>query len=327
MFDIVNDIGDRFIKVIGKDMKTSDVLEMKVLAAKYTSDVIGSVAFGLDCQCKIGTIQNIQILNISFISIGLEDPDSEFMKNGRKIFDLSAFVLLKFFFASGFPELCRKLNVTSFPQAPMDFFHKAFIDTLNYREKNDIKRNDFVSMLLGLKEFFTPDELAAESFLVYIGGFETSSTLLNFTMYELALNPDVQEKLRSEIRSATFETGGKLTYELLTEMKYLDMVINESLRKYPPIPSKLLTNSKKQNSQSLSISQACLENAQKITKFQEQNSRSRKERCLRFRSSHFNVIQNIFPNPINSILRDSRQKMSKLAFRSPSFHLAKDQET
>lgn len=81
MFDIVNDIGDRFIKVIGKDMKTSDVLEMKVLAAKYTSDVIGSVAFGLDCQCKIGTIQNIQILNISFISIGLEDPDSEFMKN------------------------------------------------------------------------------------------------------------------------------------------------------------------------------------------------------------------------------------------------------
>lgn len=161
------------------------------------------------------------------------------MRNGRRVLDLTPFEILKFFFASGFPDFCRKLNVTSFPHEPMEFFHKRFIETLEYREKNNIKRNDFVSLLLALKEFFTPDELAAESFLVYVAGFETSSTLMNFSMYELALNPDVQDKLRDELKSTAFETDGKLTYDLLTGMKYLDMVMNESLRKYPPIPSKL----------------------------------------------------------------------------------------
>lgn len=57
MYDIVDEISNKLIKVIKKDMQSSNVLEMKVLATKYTSDVIGSVAFGLDCQCKILTIE------------------------------------------------------------------------------------------------------------------------------------------------------------------------------------------------------------------------------------------------------------------------------
>lgn len=108
---------------------------------------------------------------------------------------------------------------------------------MEYREKNNIKRTDFVSLLLGLKNHFTPTELAAESFLVYSGGFETSSTLMTFTMYELALNPDIQTRVREEIKSALDQNNGVLTYEILFEMEYLDMVINESLRKYPPIPN------------------------------------------------------------------------------------------
>lgn len=52
MFDIVDEIGGRLIKVIDNDLKSSNVIEMRVLAAKYTSDVIGNVAFGIDCKCK-----------------------------------------------------------------------------------------------------------------------------------------------------------------------------------------------------------------------------------------------------------------------------------
>lgn len=92
-------------------------------------------------------------------------------------------------------------------------------------------------MLLDLKHSFTPLELSAEAFLVFAGGFETSSTLMTFTMYELALNQDIQERLRVEIVSAIDENEGKLSYDVLVGLKYLDMVINESLRKYPPIPN------------------------------------------------------------------------------------------
>lgn len=53
-------------------------------------------------------------------------------------------------------------------------------------------------------------------------------------MYELAQNPDIQQKLRDEINAGLESNDGKLTYEILSNLKYLDMVINETLRKFPP---------------------------------------------------------------------------------------------
>ena len=87
-----------------------------------------------------------------------------------------------------------------------------------------MKRNDFVSMLLGLKDSFTTSELAAEAFIVYAGGFETSATLITFALYELAINPDIQQRLRDEIKTEIEKNAGKLTYDLLLDLKYLDQV-------------------------------------------------------------------------------------------------------
>lgn len=53
MFDTVNSIGDKLIDIIKNKLENgSSNLEMKELAAKYTADVIGNVAFGLDCKCN-----------------------------------------------------------------------------------------------------------------------------------------------------------------------------------------------------------------------------------------------------------------------------------
>jgi cytochrome P450 family 6 len=49
---------------------------------------------------------------------------------------------------------------------------------------------------------------------------------LTFALYELALNPDIQEKLRDEIRSMLSKNDNKLTYEMMLDMKYLQMVID-----------------------------------------------------------------------------------------------------
>lgn len=51
MFNTVDVIGDRLVGVIQKDLEKSSTLEMRVLSAKFTSDVIGNVAFGLECKC------------------------------------------------------------------------------------------------------------------------------------------------------------------------------------------------------------------------------------------------------------------------------------
>lgn len=51
MFKIVDTIGDKFIDVILNKLENTNALEMRELAAKFTADVIGNVAFGLECKC------------------------------------------------------------------------------------------------------------------------------------------------------------------------------------------------------------------------------------------------------------------------------------
>jgi cytochrome P450 family 6 len=56
-----------------------------------------------------------------------------------------------------------------------------------------------------------------------------------FALYELAVNHDIQVRLRKEIEEVIAKHNGEVTYDSLHEMKYLDMVFNETLRKYPVV--------------------------------------------------------------------------------------------
>ena len=55
-----------------------------------------------------------------------------------------------------------------------------------------------------------------------------------FAAYELAVNPDIQDRLRGEIKALS---GKDLSYEAIVEMKYLDQFVTEVLRKWPVSPS------------------------------------------------------------------------------------------
>lgn len=65
-------------------------------------------------------------------------------------------------------------------------------------------------------------------------GFETSSSTLSFCLFELAQNPEIQRKVQEEV-DRVFKTQG-ITYESLSELKYLECCIDETLRKYPIVP-------------------------------------------------------------------------------------------
>lgn len=60
MFNTVNTIGDRLIDVINMALCSSNVLEMREFSGKFTADVIGNVAFGLECKCKFSNPNHIE---------------------------------------------------------------------------------------------------------------------------------------------------------------------------------------------------------------------------------------------------------------------------
>lgn len=78
-------------------------------------------------------------------------------------------------------------------------------------------------------------EAAAQALVFILAGFETTSTSLSFTFYELAVNPDVQATLQKEIDAVLDKHDNKLTYEAIMEMEYLDWVIQGKFSKYNKI--------------------------------------------------------------------------------------------
>lgn len=57
----------------------------------------------------------------------------------------------------------------------------------------------------------------AQAASFFSAGFETSSTTTAFALYELALQPDLQNILRKEIVEALDKSGGKITYDMVHE--------------------------------------------------------------------------------------------------------------
>jgi cytochrome P450 family 6 len=127
-------------------------------------------------------------------------------------------------------------------------------DTVEYRESNSMKRNDFIQLLIEMKNKGTVDmnkqmngtlkahngndtgltmnEIAAQAFVFFAAGFETSSTTMSFCLYELAMNRDIQERVQKEIDVALRKHEDKITYEAIQEMEYLDNVISGKFQYY-----------------------------------------------------------------------------------------------
>lgn len=75
------------------------------------------------------------------------------------------------------------------------------------------------------KQELTDVDIAAQAMIFFFAGFDSVSTLMYFMGYELVVNPDVQKRLQEEIDETLRECNGKLTYEALMKMEYMDMVV------------------------------------------------------------------------------------------------------
>lgn len=72
----------------------------------------------------------------------------------------------------------------------------------------------------------TLEEAAAQAFVFFFAGYETSSATCMFALYEMALNPDIQDNVRKEVIEVLEKHRGDVTYEGIDEMELLGKVVD-----------------------------------------------------------------------------------------------------
>ncbi|XP_043258935.1 probable cytochrome P450 6a20 [Colletes gigas] len=234
IFPVLKETGDTLAKFLEDTARSKGTIDVKDVFARYSVDIIMSVAFGITCN-------------------SFDNPDNEFRYWGKKIFDpkplWNALVLWA-------PQVFEIFSIPYTERAVTKFFTKIIKDTVKYRDANNIVRKDFLNLLIQLmkngyvdadentngtnvtqatQNKLTMIEASAQAYVFYLAGFETSSTTVTFCLYELAMHQDIQEKLRDEILTTIKKHDG-LTYNAVNDMTYLHKVVSETLRKYPPVP-------------------------------------------------------------------------------------------
>lgn len=167
------------------------------------------------------------------------------------------------------PSVAKKLKISFVEEKTAKLFRETILDTMEVRKKNNIYRPDMVNIMMQVRDgtlkhqadekekekegfatvqesdigkmstnrSWNDDEIVSQCFTFFVGGFDTTSTMLMFAAHELSINPDVQQKLYEEIADVNEQLGGKrITYDTLQKMKYLDQVTCETLRKWPSLP-------------------------------------------------------------------------------------------
>ncbi|VEN61605.1 unnamed protein product [Callosobruchus maculatus] len=118
---------------------------------------------------------------------------------------------------------------------------KRTMSSKSVEEDEDGSKQNFLDQLLRHQEngeALSDKDIQEEINTFMFGGHDTTATGLSFILYSLARHPNVQEKVLEEQETifGSLEKDPEVTYAHLQDMKYLDAVINEALRLYPPIP-------------------------------------------------------------------------------------------
>ncbi|XP_055597875.1 probable cytochrome P450 6a13 [Uranotaenia lowii] len=228
MFSTMVNVADR-MRVFLQNSKTLAEIEIRDLTSRYTVDVIGNVVFGIECN-------------------SLKNTDSDFSVMGKKALQFDTMQMIKFFIGGHLNSFAKTISMRMFPMDVSNFFMNLTRESVDFRKTTNLTSNDILTQFMQIKGKtnngttadcvvggMTLNELAAQSFQFFTAGFETSSATMTFCIYELALNIDIQDRLREEIKSVYAEGKQKLSYESIQSMQYLNKVVDETLRKYPPV--------------------------------------------------------------------------------------------
>ncbi|KAL9697518.1 hypothetical protein quinque_000959 [Culex quinquefasciatus] len=180
---------------------------------------------------------------------------------GREEFDIYAmsvlFLLQVVNILGGYPTLFSILHPHAYEQRRIVRELHQFTDSVIARRRQQLadqtadlnqrsdgsekQRMTFLDLLLNVTsegEPLSDTDIREEVDTFMFEGHDTTTSGISFAIYELARNPAVQDKIYDEIVSILGKDPNsyEITFQVLQEFKYLEMVIKETLRLYPSVP-------------------------------------------------------------------------------------------
>ncbi|CAG9823201.1 unnamed protein product [Phaedon cochleariae] len=215
-YPLLEESAMKMIKYIEHQLMTSAPLECREISVRFTLENVASCAFGIDGKCFEEDYPKFREMADEFLS-----PRG--LLRG-----------LKLTFIFSWPSLAKLLRMKFVAKEVEDKLLETVRTSLKYRKENDVVRNDFleyVSQLSTNTDLFTEMDIVGHAASFFSDGYETSSRVMGFFIFELAMNPECQHKLREEIINSYEKHGNSFSYESINEMEYLDACFNESMRK------------------------------------------------------------------------------------------------
>nr|AQM57047.1 cytochrome P450 CYP6FJ3 [Sogatella furcifera] len=255
MFDQIVYCSDNIFDYVNSK---TEPFEGKLTMQKFNLNVIGTVAFGLNidaCREDSETERFLTLSNKFFYPSLKTILKSFFRMCSPKMADFLRLKMIDNEVADFFTDLVRNTIAqrkrsgqrrNDFLQLMLDLQEKDFAgkglagDKETEKEELDPDEKEMINQarhLQGSKDnaidtMMTESRVIAHSFIFIAGGSETTANALNFCLYRLAIEKQVQTELQNEIDAAL--NGQEFNYHTVKKMTYLDQFINEVLRLHPP---------------------------------------------------------------------------------------------
>ncbi|XP_075548971.1 cytochrome P450 3A2-like isoform X2 [Dermacentor variabilis] len=224
-------------------------IDVKQFYGHYALDVIARCAFGTKLDSHT-------------------DATNEFVTKARKAFSSGVTLPLLMLFL--FPGLMKALKVKAFNSEIFEYFKDVSVNIIQKRKDKHHRQEDFLQLMMDAQEgalhetaestpgkesaeifnldsevknditfiskALSEDEALAQCVLFFLAGHDTTSSVLSYAAYLLALNPEVQAKLRMEVDECIASHGNEPSLDVVSKLPYLHCVVSEVLRMYPPAP-------------------------------------------------------------------------------------------
>ncbi|XP_068622808.1 cytochrome P450 6k1-like [Battus philenor] len=212
------------VKRIKIDMEKYKQVNIRMMFTDFSTDVIGNLSFGVNSDATLTGESPLRTVTKDFMKFSL----------------FRGFGWCCIFFI---PELVDVFGFTMFPKRATSYLKEVYQKILAQRGGYDVNIDEGKDIFDALrkikqesdmnKEDLPEKVLIAQAAAFLQGGFDATGTALAFCVYELAFQPDLQEKVYHEIvKIKQSIEDNDFDMDILKTATYLNCVVKETLRKY-----------------------------------------------------------------------------------------------